>query len=110
MATQLAHEGLPMGEVRQGFRSLSEPSKKLEGLILQRKLRHGGNPLLAWSVSCACVEIDPAGNCKPSKRASTERIDPLAALVTALAGWMYGGGEQSGPSIYEEPGKAIEWV
>jgi phage terminase large subunit-like protein len=110
MATELADEGLPMGEVRQGYRSLSEPSKKLESLILTRKLRHGGNPLLAWAVSCACVEIDPAGNLKPSKRASTERIDPLAALVTALAGWMYGGGEQTGPSIYEEPGKAIEWV
>lgn len=109
MATQLADEGLPMGEVRQGYRSLSEPSKKLEGLILQRKLRHGGNPLLAWSVSCACIEVDPAGNIKPSKRTSTERIDPIAALVTAIAGWMYGG-EQSGPSVYEEPGKAIEWV
>jgi phage terminase large subunit-like protein len=31
------------------------------------------------------VQVDHAGNMKPSKAKSTERIDGIAALVTAMA-------------------------
>ena len=114
-ATQLATnlynaERLPMLEVRQGFRTLSEPSKKLEALVMSRKLQHGGNPLLTWAVSNACIDMDPAANIKVSKKTSVERIDPLAAIITAMAAWMNEGNATSGPSVYEDQGKAIEWV
>jgi phage terminase large subunit-like protein len=99
-----------MIEVRQGFRSLSEPSKKLEALVLSKKLRHPDNPLLNWAVSNTVIDqgTDAAGNIKPSKAASTERIDPVAALISALAGWMFQGEEHMGPSVYET--KGIEWL
>lgn len=108
LATGLDREGVPMVEVRQGFRSLSEPSKKLEALVLSKKLRHPDNPLLNWAVSNTVIDQDPAGNIKASKEASTERIDPVAALISALAGWMFQGEEHMGPSVYET--KGIEWL
>jgi phage terminase large subunit-like protein len=58
-------------------------------------------------VSNCVLDIDPAGNVKPSKASSTERIDPLAALVTALATWLHQKTE-TGPSVYEE--RDISWV
>lgn len=112
-ATQLASglftEGVPMLEVRQGFRTLSEPCKRLEALVVSRKIRHPDNQLLNWAVSNTITDADPAGNLKISKSSSTERIDPVAALVTALATWLHQR-DQGGPSVYEEPERTITWV
>jgi phage terminase large subunit-like protein len=107
LASGLYTEGVPMLEVRQGFRTLSEPCKRLEALVTSRNIRHPDNCLLNWAVSNTVVDQDPAGNLKPSKSSSTERIDPLAALVTALATWVHQR-EEHGPSVYEE--RTITWV
>jgi phage terminase large subunit-like protein len=82
---QLGGEGLPTEKVRQGFLSLSGPSKELERLLLSDMFAHGGHPILDWCASNVAIEMDAAGNIKPSKSKSTERIDGIAALVTALA-------------------------
>ncbi len=82
---QLGGEGLPTEKVRQGFLSLSGPSKELERLLLSGMFEHGGHPILDWCASNVAIEMDAAGNIKPSKSKSTERIDGIAALVTALA-------------------------
>ena len=108
LATGLQNDGVTMIEVRQGFRTLSEPSKKLEALILSRKLRHPDQPLLNWAISNVTIAQDPAGNIKPDKESSTERIDPVAALVTALAVWMFRGDQQVRESVYET--KGLEWL
>lgn len=55
-----------------------------ERLVLDAKLRQGGNPLLRWSVSNAAVETDPAGNRKLAKNRSRGRIDPLIASIMAI--------------------------
>ena len=70
--------------MRQGFASLSAPTKSLEAAILGRRLRHDGHPVLRWCISNVAVETDPAGNLKPSKTVSTERIDAVVALVMAV--------------------------
>jgi len=82
---QMQGEGLPVEQVRQGFLSLSGPSKELERMLLDEQFEHGGHPVLRWCAGNAAVETDAAGNIKPSKAKSTERIDGIAALVTALA-------------------------
>jgi len=84
LITRLQEAGVPCTAVRQGFGSLSAPSKHLETLVVGRKLRHGGHPALTWCAGNVVTETDPAGNLKPSKRKSTERIDGIVALVTAL--------------------------
>jgi len=77
-------DGLPCVQMRQGFASLSAPTKALEKAILARTLRHDGHPVLRWNVSNVAVESDAAGNLKLSKKVSTERIDGVAALVMAI--------------------------
>jgi len=68
----------------QGYVSMSPPAKELERLVLGREIRHGGNPVLGWMMSNVIMSEDPAGNIKPDKRKSSERIDGVVALLMAL--------------------------
>ena len=78
-------ESMSIVNVRQGFGSLSEPTKRLEAKVLNATIRHGGHKLLEFCANNTAVQMDHAGNMKPSKAKSTERIDGIAALVTAMA-------------------------
>jgi len=77
-------DGLACVPMRQGFVSLSAPTKALEKAVLSKTLRHDGHPVLKWNVGNVSVESDPAGNLKPSKKVSTERIDGVVALIMAI--------------------------
>lgn len=82
---QLQGEGLPVEQVRQGFLTLSGPTKELERQVLDGEIVHGAHPVSRWCAANVAVEQDAAGNIKPSKVKSTERIDGVAALITAGA-------------------------
>jgi phage terminase large subunit-like protein len=86
LTTQLVNEGIEVKPFGQGFVSMSAPSKLLETLILGRRLRHAGNPVLAWQMSNVHMKVDDAGNIKPSKKntSSTARIDAAVSLIMAL--------------------------
>lgn len=84
MALELAEEGITMVPTRQGFRSLSEPAKELEALVVSRRLRHGNHPVLTWMAARCSISHDPAGNIKPDKKKSRDRIDGIAAAVMAI--------------------------
>ncbi len=74
-------------EVRQGYRSLSEPTKKLLELVASGKLHHGGHPVLRWNASCACTVTDGRDNimfAKPERQKESSRIDGLSATVNAM--------------------------
>jgi phage terminase large subunit-like protein len=83
---ELAGEGLTMVPVRQGFLTLTDPSQTLETLVARgvTALNHGGHPVLRWMADNCMAETNAAGGLKPSKNKSTEKIDGIAALVTAL--------------------------
>ncbi len=95
-------DGLPIEFLRQGFLSLSAPTKELLRLILGGLIRHGAHPILRWHASNAIAEQDSAGNIKLSKRKSKRKIDGMAALVNAVAGASID--QESGPSVYESRG------
>jgi phage terminase large subunit-like protein len=84
IALRLQNEGAKMVEFRQGFRSMSTPTRELEKVIVSRQLAHGGNPVTRWMASNMAVAQDPAGNLKPAKDKSTERIDGIVAIIMAL--------------------------
>ena len=84
MAQDLEDMGFTMVQFGQGFRDMSPPSKELMRLLLEKRIRHGGNPVLRWMSGNAVVKRDPAGNIKPDKEKSTEKIDGIVALVMAL--------------------------
>lgn len=77
-------DGFTCVSIRQGFASLSAPTKSLEQAVLSRRLRHDGHPVLRWNISNVAVETDASGNLKPSKVKSTERIDGVVALIMAV--------------------------
>ena len=49
-----------------------------------KKFRHGGNPVMRWMVDNLAVRMDPAGNVKPDKEKSGDKIDGVSATATAL--------------------------
>lgn len=87
LTTQLAGDGMALVGFGQGFASMAGPSRELERRIVGRELLHDGNPVLRWMVSNVTVEMDPAGNIKPSKAKSTERIDGVVAACMAIGRW-----------------------
>ncbi len=94
--------GLPLEYVRQGYLSLSDATKTLHELIMARKIRHDGHPVLRWHASNAVARKDPAGNIKLGKEKSRKKIDGMAALVNAIAGAINNPPEP--PSVYEHRG------
>ncbi|MGW1998617.1 terminase large subunit, partial [Embleya sp. NPDC001921] len=42
-------------------------------------------PVVRWCVDNLAVAMDPAGNVKPDKAASGDKIDGVSALATAMA-------------------------
>lgn len=99
--TQLDGDGLTVVPMRQGWATLSAPSKELEAYVLKGRLNHGANPVIRWMASNVAVETDAAGNIKPSKKVSTERIDGIVALVMALGRYSV---HKSNTSIYSKRG------
>ncbi len=85
IVTQLTGDGLTMVQFGQGFASMGAPTKRLMELVLAGELAHGGNPVLRWMAGNVMVEIDPAGNIKPSKSKSREKIDGITALCMGIA-------------------------
>jgi phage terminase large subunit-like protein len=97
----LEAEGITMVQFRQGFKSMSPPTKELLKLIMSRKIRHGGNPVLRWMADNLMVSTDPAENVKPDKKKSTERIDGMVALIMALDRTLR---HEDKRSVYEDRG------
>ena len=85
LSTQLVGDGVKMIQVRQGYRTLSEPMKTLSGLIRDGKWNHGGNDLLRWQLSNVSVRTDENQNISPTKKTSRGQIDGIVATLGALA-------------------------
>jgi phage terminase large subunit-like protein len=90
LSTQLTNDGFEVVHFGQGYKDMTAPSKELEKLVVSGKLRHGGHPVLRWMASNVAVEMDAAGNLKPSKKKSTERIDGIVAAIMGLGRAMVG--------------------
>jgi len=84
LSQDLAGAGYTMVPFGQGFASMAAPTRELIKLVLEKKIPHGGNPVLRWMADNMAVEQDAAGNQKPSKKGSRERIDGMVALIMAL--------------------------
>ncbi len=84
----LTKEGMTLVPHGMGFLSMSAPSSDFERLVVAGKLAHDGNPVLAWNAANAIIVRDPAGNIKPDKDKSTNRIDGVVAAIMAITGAM----------------------
>lgn len=80
----LIEEGEEVVEIRQGPRTLSEPTKDFRDMVHSERVIHDGNPVIAWAVSNAIAEeVDRNKNIILNKKKSPQRIDPLASVINA---------------------------
>ena len=100
MSQNLTDLGFTMVQFGQGYKDLSPPSKELMKLTLEQKLAHNGHPVLRWNMDNIFVRTDPAGNIKPDKEKSTEKIDGAVATIMALDRAIRCG-SQSDESVYD---------
>lgn len=84
LGQELMEDGAPIEFFGQGYLSMAGPTRELERLVLDRAMEHGNQPVLGWMAANAAVLEDPAGNIKPAKNLSTEKIDGVVALIMGL--------------------------
>ncbi len=84
MVQHLEGEGFTVVPFGQGYKDMSPPTKSFYELLMQGKIIHGGHPVLKWMAGNVVVESDPAGNVKPTKAKSAEKIDAIVAAIMAL--------------------------
>jgi phage terminase large subunit-like protein len=102
LVIDLIEEGATMSEFRQGFHSLSTPTKEYEKLILGGELITSEDPVIRWMLGNVSIRRDPAGNMKPDKEKSQEKIDGIVSDIIALGEYL--SDDSEGESIYERRG------
>jgi phage terminase large subunit-like protein len=98
LSQRLGDDGFEVVSFGQGFFSMAAPTEEFERVVYGGMFRHGDNPVARWMASNAVWKMDPAGNRKPDKAASQEKIDGVVTAIMALGRWMLVG----------EPGCPIE--
>ena len=99
--SELEEKGMTVVQMGQGFVSMSAPSKELERIVRQGRFVHN-SPVMGWMGDNVVIDEDPAGNIKPTKAKSKEKIDGIVAAIMAIDRAMRGDGAQR--SVYETRG------
>ncbi|NMA49163.1 MAG: hypothetical protein GX947_05260 [Tissierellia bacterium] len=74
--------------------------------LASKKLIHNDHSVLRWVMDNIFVITDPAGNIKPYKEKSTEKIDSAVAMIMTLDRAMRNEGNNGG-SVYDDRGILI---
>ena len=85
LVNDLQDDGAPMIAIGMGYASMNAPMKELETQYLRGEIDHPNDPVINWAMSNMVAEQDPAGNIKPAKNKSSEKIDPAVAVIIAQA-------------------------
>jgi len=87
-------------EVRQSAPNMHPAMVELEGLVLSRKIRHDGDPVLSWMM--ANVKVEKSGDLmKPTKDSEEKKIDGVVSLLMCIHRGMY---QSGGTQAYGERG------
>ncbi|MCU5775222.1 terminase large subunit [Winslowiella arboricola] len=101
----LAEEGLPLVEVAQTVKNLSEAMKSVQADVYGSKIHHDGNPVMTWMMSNVTVKPDKNDNIFPNKSTPENKIDGPVALFTAKSRLLVNGGDdkQDLTGFFENP-------
>jgi Phage terminase-like protein, large subunit len=102
MVQNLEGMGFTVVPFGQGYKDMSPPSKELYKLLMAGNIKHGGNPVLKWMAQNVVMRQDPAGNIKPDKEKSVEKIDGIVATIMAIDRCIRNKSDDS--SVYDERG------
>jgi phage terminase large subunit-like protein len=78
--------GLTPVLVKQWIKYMTTPTKDFREAVYARRIMYSDNPLLSWAMGNATTETDSYQNfrVKKPKPNSKERVDPVAAILTAF--------------------------
>lgn len=88
LVIDLIDEGLNMQGFGQGFASMSPPTKAFNYRVLKQEITFEDNPVFRWMLSNVVINRDAAGNEKPDKEKSANKIDGVVASIIALGEYM----------------------
>lgn len=88
-------------EIPQTMAGMTQGMGELERLFRSKAISHIKQPLGRWCFGNVIIATDGNENMKPMKNKSLERIDPIVALVNAMAGAIK---LEPKRSVYEERG------
>lgn len=85
LVARLYEAGIPVKKVGQSMAVLSNPSKYVEKLILNKQIKHDGNPFLGWQLGNCEVYEDVNGNIKIRKNEADKaaKVDGIIAMIIA---------------------------
>lgn len=92
---------IEMVKIAMNVANFSEPMKKLDAEIRKGNVEHNGSPLLRWCLGNVVAKEDHNGNVFPRKSHEKLKIDPIVAILMAMAGWIADDKEES---VYESQG------
>lgn len=97
-AGKLIEEGLPLVEITQRAMFFTPALLQVENMVLEKKLRHDGNPVMTWMVSNLVVKVSKFNELRaPTKERPENKIDGPMAMLMAL-----------GRALVTEDSKTIE--
>ena len=103
---RLIAQNINVIEVPQNQKTLSEPMKMLEALVLEGRLKHDDNPVMNWMMSNVVAHTNAKGYIYPRKESEANKIDGVVALIIALGRALI---EDSHKSIYETEERGIQF-
>lgn len=85
LVARLHDAGCPVKKVGQGMAVLNNPSKYIEKLILNKQIKHDGNPFVGWQLGNCEVYTDVNGNIKVRKNEADKaaKVDGIIAMIIA---------------------------
>ena len=101
LSSDLADDGVVVVEIRQGFTTLSEPTKDVRYMVYSDRVVHAENHLLTWAIGNTVTRANYNQCLMLDKEKAKQRIDPAAALMNAHTRAMVCA--ESG-SVYEKRG------
>ena len=108
-ATQITQDlegmGFTVVPFGQGYKDMSPPTKEFYKLLMEGRIQHGGQPVMRWMAGNVVVDTDPAGNIKPTKQKSAEKIDGIVAAIMALDRSIRH--EKEAVSVYDDRGLMV---
>lgn len=69
---------------RQGFISLGPATALFEEMVINNQILHDANPITGWMLGNVTLATDAAGNIKPVKDKSRDKIDGIVASIMAV--------------------------
>lgn len=84
MSQNLLGDGVPMVELAQNLKNMSEPMKQVQALIYTGRLHIADNPVMHWMASNVVCHTDAKENIYPRKEKVQNKIDGMVALIMAI--------------------------